>query len=138
MLKEKYLTYKLEYKDYIVLLKCGNFYISLDNDAIVMSIVFCYKIKEFGNYIKVGFPLLSLNKVLNKLNDQEINYIVIDESITVKQKFRDNKYNDYGVDYEYNKSRIDSINKLLIKNLNKKYISKVIGQIENIVCRINY
>ena len=36
-MKNKYEFYKLEYKNYIILFKCGNFYISLNDDANVMN-----------------------------------------------------------------------------------------------------
>lgn len=45
MLKELYNKYKFDYKDYILLIKSGNFYICLNNDAIVMNNIFNYKIK---------------------------------------------------------------------------------------------
>lgn len=55
MLKEQYISLKKEYENYLILLKSGNFYIFLNNDAIIMNNIFDYKIIDNNNYIKIGF-----------------------------------------------------------------------------------
>ena len=67
MLSEKYTKYKKTYNKYILLIKCGNFYISLNEDAIVINNIFKYKIIESTNFIKCGFPLSSLSKIEKKI-----------------------------------------------------------------------
>ena len=73
MLKEQYISLKKEYEHYLILLKSGNFYISLNNDAIIMNNIFEYKILDNNSYIKIGFPITSLNKIITKLDELEIN-----------------------------------------------------------------
>ena len=94
-MKNKYDFYKLEYKNYIILFKCGNFYIALNDDAIVMNNVFKYKIIESANFIKSGFPISSLSKALSILDEKQINYVIVDKEIIFKNKNTNNKYSDY-------------------------------------------
>ena len=54
MLKEKYTEYKKTYKKYILLIKSGNFYLALNDDAIVLSNIFKFKILESSNFINCG------------------------------------------------------------------------------------
>ena len=73
MLIEKYNTYKTIYKKYLIFMKVGSFYICLNEDAIVLSNIFKFKITESKNFIKCGFPLSSLIKVINRLKVGIIN-----------------------------------------------------------------
>ena len=132
MLKELYNKYKFNYKDYILLIKSGNFYISLNNDAIVMNNIFNYKIKESTNFIKVGFPINSELKVKNYLDIINVNYVVIDEYIIDKRKFQNNKYNEYSSKHNYRiyLNRIKRINDILKANLNNN-ISSILDEIED-------
>ena len=125
MLKDKFLTSKLEYKEYILLLKSGNFYLSLNKDAVVLSNLFNYKIKDSSNFIKTVFLISSLNKVAIELENKHVNYTIIDDSIISKQVYKDNNYSKYITDIETYISRIKNINEILDK-------------IENVLCRINY
>ena len=139
MLKELYSKYKYDYKEYVLLIKSGNFYICLNNDAIVMNNLFNYKIKESTNFIKIGFPINSLNKVLSNLENYNINYVILDKEVINKKKFNDNKYNNYNTKYNYKiyLSRIKRIDDILKMNLNKN-IGSILDEIESILCKIDY
>ncbi len=54
-MKNKYDFFKLEYKNYIILFKCGNFYISINNDTNVMNNVF--DIRKKNNYTSYSFNI---------------------------------------------------------------------------------
>ena len=54
-----------------------------------MSSIFNYKINKLSNTFKVGFPINTLDNVINKLNDLNINYIVLDG---IKKEFKNNNY----------------------------------------------
>lgn len=60
------------------LFKSGNFYIFIDEDARYISCVTTLKITNFGNTIKCGFPLSSLNKYLEIFNNINVNVEIID------------------------------------------------------------
>lgn len=133
---EKYYKYKLEYKEYLILLKCGSFYEVIDNDSFIMNVIFNYKLKKLSNTFKAGFPVSSLDNVLNKLDDYHINYIVINEEIILEKEFDDNKYSIYNFndkDIFYNSIRIDKITKFLNENILSTGIEEKIKQIENIL-----
>lgn len=140
MLIEKYNTYKNTYKDYIVFIKNGNFYLVLNNDAIVMNKLTNYKIKQTTNFMKVGFPLSSLNKVIKCVESKFINYIVLDEKVVDKKKYKNNNYNKYNVkldNYEIIINRINKIYEVLKNNLDSTNIKEILNEIEDILCKIN-
>lgn len=140
MLKEKYIDYKSTYKNYLLLIKCGNFYVCLNEDAIVFNNIFKYKVIENSNFIKCGFPLSSLSKIEKKLEEFEVNYVVINSDIVEKEKFDDNKYKNYlsSNNYDILLNRINKINCILKDNLNNNNIISILDDIESIVCKINY
>lgn len=87
---------KLEYKEYVILFKSGNFYLCIDEDATIMNHIFHYKITELKNNIKVGFPISLLDKNIDILSNKRINYIVIEnKQIVNSKKFELNNYNQY-------------------------------------------
>lgn len=140
MLKEKYIDYKKTYKNYLLLIKCGNFYVCLNEDAIVFNNIFKYKVIESSNFIKCGFPLISLSKIEKKLEELEVNYVVINSDIVEKEKFDDNKYKKYlsSNNYDILLNRINKINCILKDNLNNNNIISILNDIESIICKINY
>ena len=84
---------KLDYKEYVILFKSGNFYICFDEDAVVLNNIFNYKITELKNNIKVGFPINLINKNIDILNNKKINYIIIDNKQIINSKeFKLNNY----------------------------------------------
>lgn len=132
-------TIELINKNNICLIKIGNFYHVYGRDSYILSYLFNYKIDMIKH--ECGFPVVSLNKVLAKLEEEKINYLVIDKrnnySVDMQQTFKDlNKYENV-----YNKSRvfvnsklrIDNIYEKLIENVNKKNFQKTLGEIERII-----
>ena len=137
-MKEQYLNYKKDYDKYILLIKNGNFYISLNNDAYIMNKLFNYKILESTNIIKTGFPITNIDKIKNELINKEINYLIIDNNIIDKYKSKNNNYDKYlSTNYKIYLNRINNINKILKDNLNKD-LNYVLFEIESILCKINY
>ena len=64
--------------DYVLLREIGKFVSVFDEDSIIISYLMGYKIVNS----KVGFPSNVLVKVINKLEDNSINYLI---------KYKDNK-----------------------------------------------
>lgn len=64
--------------NYVLLREIGKFVSVFDEDSIIISYLMGYKIVNF----KVGFPSNVLVKVINKLEDNNINYLI---------KYKDNK-----------------------------------------------
>lgn len=76
-----YNSVKEQYLDVVVLMKSGNFYITYNNDALILNYLLHYK--KIND--KVGFPLSALKTVENKLNEKSISYIVAEEKEDIKQ-----------------------------------------------------
>lgn len=128
---------KLEYKEYIILFKSGIFYVSFDEDAIILNKIFNFKINELKNNIKVGFPINSLEKYIKNLGHLNINYLIIsNKEIVSKISFDENNYNKY----EQSVFNTISINNKLrnicefIKSISDIEIKrKIIDKIDNIL-----
>ena len=79
-LYNKYETLKAKDLECIYLFLCGNFYIALDSDAIMLNELFDMKLTKFSNLCdKCGFPKNSLEKYETKLKDKNIKYKLINE-----------------------------------------------------------
>lgn len=87
---EKYLELKKDFKEYVVFIKCGKFYRTYDEDAIIMNYLLCYQIMDN----RLGFPLEGLFKVKNKLKSECINYVIADGVDIFSDVIDDNKYNE--------------------------------------------
>lgn len=72
---------KGKYQEYVVLVKIGAFYHSYGKDAYILSYLLGYKRKSFGNNSSTcGFPNNTLAFVECKLEDEKVNYVVIDKA----------------------------------------------------------
>ena len=135
-MNNRYEYYKIKYKEYIILIKSGNFYVALQQDAIVLNDIFKYKLNISNNIIKVGFPINTLNKILKTLDNININYIVLDKNILHINKNKTNTYNKYINNNISNYIlRIKNINNILIQNIYNN-IDNVLDNIENIIYNI--
>lgn len=128
---------KLEYKDYIILIKSGSFYCSFDEDAVVLKKVFNYKINQLKNNIKVGFPISLIEKNTNILKKQKINYVIVEDKKVVKrEKFKFNNYSKYiesVFDIISTNTRINYIYESLKSMSDKKSIKDKLNRIEEII-----
>ena len=107
---ETYYKYRMEYKDFLLFIKIGNFYEVFDKDSLILNKLFGYKIKRIKDSIKVGFPLSRLDYILKLIGN--INYVVIDNTVVEKKEFNKNKYKDYNFDINsiiLNSIKIDRI-----------------------------
>ena len=74
-LYQKYAKLKENNEDLIYLFLCGNFYIALDSDAIILNELFGMKLTKFSNLCdKCGFPKNSLEKYVNMFEEKNIKY----------------------------------------------------------------
>lgn len=102
---------KQVHPEHIILIKIGKFYYSYSKDAYIISYIFGYKLKNIEENIKVcAFPVFILNKIMAKLEENKINYIIID------------RRNNYGVDEKSDNGNLNKYNLYLEKS--KKYINK--------------
>ena len=131
---EKYYKYKVQYNEYIIFLKFGNFYEVFDNDSLILNKLFNYKIKRKKNNIKVGFPINKLDDILRLLDS--VNYVIIekDKIIDIK-RYENNKYNEYDFDINkviFNFIRIDKIYNNLYERVSSN-LENILERIESII-----
>ena len=127
---------KLEYKEYIILFKSGNFYISFDEDSVILNKVFNYKIVEMKNNIKVGFPLNNLNSIISKLEELNINYIIVeDKNIVSKYESEDNSFSKYTGSVFEIISINNRINKIVekLKSIGNDKVGYILSEIESMI-----
>lgn len=130
---------KQVHPEYIVLIKIGKFYYSYSKDAYIISYIFNYKLKSIEENIKVcAFPGFILNKIMAKLEENKINYLVIDRrnNYEVDEKSDNsnlNKYNYYlekSKKYIKQKNKIEEIYNYLISNIENDTNKELIKEIE--------
>lgn len=109
-------------KESVVIRKSGGFYNVFDDDAIIISYLTGYKITDG----RCGFPLNSLNKVTNLLDDNKISYIV-KENMEDKEKKNYKKNNKYSIVLDKGKKKISIDYRIndIIKKLNNLSYDKL-------------
>lgn len=126
----------------IIMIKMGTFYHAYGRDSYILSYLFNYQVKKIQtNYSTCGFPASGLSKVLSKLEELEISYIILNKSenyeIIEEEDFKGkNKYNElYNKSYNYvsRKNRIDSIYQFLLESISEEQIKDKILRIEEII-----
>ena len=131
---ETYCKYRMEYKDFLLFIKVGNFYEVFDKDSLILDKLFGYKIKRIKDSIKVGFPLNRLDYIIKLIGN--INYVVIDNTVIKKKIFNNNKYKDYNFDLNsiiLNSIKIDRIYEELSSRLLDDNIENIITNIYLII-----
>lgn len=126
----------------IVLVKIGKFYNAYGKDAYILSDLFSYKIKTVeDNIYNCGFPDASVNKVMAKLEQEKINYIMVDKRNNYEKDSESNNKNLNRYNEAYEKAhqnlayrlRIENINNKLLNYKEKEKLKTILSQIENIL-----
>ena len=112
--------------------KQGKFYCAYNEDAYVVHAIMNYKVSNG----KIGFPINSLGKVTNNLDNSKVNYVVIDnDHEIIKKQFSKNCYNKYLQLGMKNVNRIEE-NMLLIekvKNLSDDKLTKILNYVKDVI-----
>ena len=136
-----YNKYKKEYNEYVIIIESGVFYYVLNDDCGVINKLLDYKIKYLCGNFSIGFPSNSINKVTEKLNTKEINYLVLKKSsdgyiIDEKNKENNNNYGNYLIDLSrlnYLNDRINRIYNKLLDRINDNDIEEKLLQMEKLL-----
>ena len=116
--------------DYVLLREIGKFVSVFDEDSIIISYLMGYKIVNS----KVWFPSNVLSKVINKLEDNNINYLI---------KYKDNKEDKKDFNKNNNYKKILEKGKKVLElrkmkdNITPKLETLEIEKLEKIVKYIN-
>lgn len=110
-------------KNCVILRKIGKFYNVFDDDAYILYYFFGYKIVNN----KTGFPITAYNKVINLLEEKNINYEEKDDEVINKNFKNKNKYNYYLKEAKLKKEQEEKNNEIVtgIMSLTNEEIDKV-------------
>ena len=105
-------------KGTIVFVKLGTFYVAVGEDAVLVHKLLDLKCTCFKmNTCKVGFPVIALDKYVEKLNQTKYSYVIYDynsEKVELTEVFRKKG--------KYNKEKEKSINCILCSGeIDKRY-----------------
>ena len=108
---------KKKEKGTIVFIKLGTFYIATGEDAVLLHNKLELKCTCFKmNICKIGFPVNSLDKYVEKLNKTNYAYVIYDfdkEKVELKEIIRKKG--------KHNKTEEKNTNCILCGNINKRY-----------------
>ena len=125
-LHKKYLELKQSYPTTIFLFKSGIFYIALDQDAILLSNKFDFKIVNLNKTIvKCGFPINRLEYYASLFNEYNLNFEIIDLDSCSSLN-----YYDYTNNVKV-KSIIDTLSKLDMNNITLKQSFDLLYKLNN-------
>ena len=126
----------------VVLVKIGKFYNVYMKDAYIIGYLFGYKLRDMEKDIKsAGFPEVSLKRVLARLENKKIEYMILDRrnNYDVDEKYEIGNINKYNEIYNKAKkianlqARIENIYQYLNTNINKKEISNILRKMEQTI-----
>ena len=120
-------------KKVVRLRKVGKFCQVYSDDAYVIHAIMGYNVSNG----KIGFPITSIGKVQNKLEEYKISYQIMDrEAITDSNDFKNNnKYDKYYKEDIKSMDKKRSNDELLekIKNLPDDKVDKIINFINEVI-----
>ena len=133
---------KKVYPEYVMMYKVGNFVQAFGKDAYVISYVFGYALRATKDNIQTcGFPKNAIPKVMSKLEQKKINFIIVDtrNNYEVDEENDNKNLNTYSENFlkaqKYIKveKRLEKIEEMLLKDVEKEGIMEKIRKIEEIV-----
>lgn len=117
-------TVKQIHKEYLILIRVGNFYNCYGRDAYIISYLLNYKIILLkDNIYNCSFPKSAYNKVISTLEESKINYIILDKrnNYDVDEKSNNKNLNKYNDIYQIAKKKI--ARKMRIEKIYKYLLS---------------
>ena len=127
----------------LLLFKVGAFCEGYGKDSYIISYLFNYQVRQNGknNISKVGFSKKAIPSVISKLEEQKIDYLLIDvrNNYYVDDKFENRNLNKYDTVFEkaylyVRKQReIRKINEKLMEQIDSADFKEKVGRIEEIL-----
>ena len=127
--------------EFVLIIRIGKFYYTYEKDSYIISYLCNYKLGKFQEISRCGFSLESLNRVIAKLEQNKINYMILDRkhNYDVETKEDNKNLNNYNKIFQKAKKvinlkiRIENINVYLLNNINNKDINNIIRKMEEII-----
>lgn len=127
----------------LLLFKVGAFCEVYGKNSYIISYLFNYQVRQNGknNILKVGFSKKAIPSVISKLEEQKIDYLLIDvrNNYYVDEKFENRNLNKYDTVFEkaylyVRKQReIRKINEKLMEQIDSADFKEKVGRIEEIL-----
>ena len=127
----------------LVLISIGKFFYAYGKDAYILSYLFGYKLMkiEAENVYSCAFPKQSYSKVIANLENNKINYMILDRrnNYNVDEKSNNGNLNNYKKVFEKahilinKKLRAEKIYEFLIKNIEDNNINNWLKGMEEIL-----
>lgn len=122
---------KVVHPEHLLMYKIGTFYKVFGKDSYIISSVFGYKYNLVDENVPCcGFPVSSINKIRSKLEDMQVNYMMLDPR------------NNYDVDYEESFNNLNQYNKVFEKSYsrvkNMKKINRISEELIMLMDRPNF
>ena len=119
----------------------GGFYRVYGRDAYILSNLFEYKIKQEEDNVSCGFPTKAISKVIARLENKKINYMVMDsrDNYNIEEKMDYKNLNTYDKQYEIskiyvnNQRRIENIYEYLSENSKKENLKILLKEMEELI-----
>ena len=119
-------------KKNISLYKSGKFYNAFGDDGIILHELLGYKYIEHKKL--VGYPEVAHNKVINRLENEKLSYVVYDKDAVIKEyKGILKNYTSMlkkAIENMDMEKRLERIKKK-IENMSLDELEKIVGEIEN-------
>ena len=120
-------------KRIVNLRRVGKFYQAYEDDAYVIHAIMGYNVSNG----RIGFPINSLGKVQNKLEECKVSYKIIDkDNVTDSNDFKDNnmydKFLDDGI-ISMDKKRCNDSLIDIVKNLPDEKVDRIINFINEVI-----
>lgn len=132
---------KQVHPDSLICYKSGAFYKCYSKDAYIVAYLFGYKMKMVNDVMECGFPTRILPKLMAKLEQQKVDYLMLDprNNYYEEEKLENGNLNKY--DEIFNKSygymrlsnRIDRISEDLKFEISSPKIKEKLRRIEEII-----
>lgn len=125
----------------IALIRSGGFYRVYGRDAYILSNVFEYKVNKEEKTVSCGFPIKAISKVIARLENKKINYMIMDsrDNYNIEEKMNFKNLNTYDKQYEIskiyvnNQRRIENIYEYLSKNSKKENLKILLKEMEELI-----
>ena len=143
-MNQKIRSIKEIHKYDLCLFKVGAFYHAYGRDSYILAYLFDYKLKDTSlekGWKECGFPITNVSKIMARLEEKKINYILIDRrnNYDIDGKMDFGNLNRYQATYEKSnkyvnyKKRIEDINNFLLENLENKEFSSILNKVEDVI-----
>ena len=132
---------KQVHPDYVSIYKIGAFCNTFGKDSYIISSIFDYSIKSVGNISSCGFSKKCINRVISKLEDMKINYLVIDprNNYDVEEKCDNKNLNTYNLEFEKasiiikQRNQINKIKQQLEEYIGKEDFKTVVRKVNDVL-----